>query len=105
MRPIRFSAFLIIAAAIPVASVAVAGQAIAAPAGWSATLREPLAQPRHDIVNSVVWTCSGAQCSAPAQDSRAQIVCRKVVQKFGPLARFASPAGEMSVEDLAKCNG
>ncbi|MBC2661945.1 hypothetical protein H7F50_09245 [Novosphingobium flavum] len=77
----------------------------AAPAGWTATLREPLAQPRHDIVNSVVWTCIGTQCTAPAQDSRPAIVCRKVVQKFGPLTRFTSPAGELEAEALAKCNG
>jgi hypothetical protein len=32
-------------------------------------------------------------------------VCGKVARKFGPVARFASPQGELSTEQLARCNG
>lgn len=79
--------------------------ALAAPTGWSATLRAPLPQPRQEIVNSVLWKCAGDQCLAPAQGSRPLFVCQKVVRKIGPVARFTSPAGELSADDLAKCNG
>lgn len=74
-------------------------------AGWSATLRAPLPQARQEIVNSVLWKCSADQCQAPAQGSRPLFVCQKVVRKFGPLARFASPEGELDAASLARCNG
>ena len=45
------------------------------------------------------------QCQAPAQGSRPLFVCQKVVRKFGPLARFASPEGELDAASLARCNG
>ena len=105
MARTRSAALAFAVAAPALAALSLPTLAMAAPTGWSATLRDALPQPRHEIVNSVVWSCNGTQCTAPAQDSRPAIVCRKVVQKFGPLTRFTSPAGELDADALAKCNG
>ncbi len=91
----RLLACALIGAAVPAA---------AAPTWWSAGLSTPLDSPRSAIVNSVMWKCAGDQCSAPAQDSRPVMVCQKVAKKFGPVTRFASPAGPLSADELAKCN-
>lgn len=91
----RLLALALIGSAVPAA---------AAPAWWSAGLATPLEAPRSAIVNSVMWKCAGDQCSAPAQDSRPLLVCRKVARKFGPVTRFASPEGALSADELAKCN-
>lgn len=73
--------------------------------GWTAQLETPLAAPRQDVVNSVLWKCAGDRCTGPAQGSRPVFVCQKVVRKLGPVARFASPDGELPAADLARCNG
>jgi len=80
-------------------------QAVAAGPGYSATLEAALPAPKSEIVNSVMWKCAGATCAAPDQGSRPVLVCQKVAKKFGTVARFTAPSGELSADDLAKCNG
>lgn len=101
--PVRIAAMLLALGLMP--APVLMTPALAAPTGWSATLRAPLSQQRQEIVNSVLWKCTGDQCLAPAQGSRPLFVCQKVVRKLGPVARFTSPVGELSADDLAKCNG
>lgn len=96
-----FTAALALAAAL-------AGQPIAAkaaPAGaYAAVLTTPLAAPRREIVDGAIWRCEGDRCSAPADGARAQTVCMKVARRFGPVASFASPQGQLSAEQLTRCN-
>ena len=68
-------------------------------------LVKALDAPRQAIVGGVLWKCAGTGCTAPAEGSRPVLVCQRVAKVFGPIARFASPAGELSNEDLARCNG
>ncbi|MEJ5977899.1 hypothetical protein WG901_14715 [Novosphingobium sp. PS1R-30] len=69
------------------------------------SLTNPLEAPRQAIVGGVLWKCAGSNCAAPADGSRPVLVCQRVAKTFGPIARFTSPAGELSSEDLSRCNG
>ncbi len=82
------------------------GPARAASAGvYSAALATPLTAARREIIDGAIWRCEGNRCSSPADGARIQTVCGKVARKFGPLAGFATPQGELSAEQLARCNG
>jgi hypothetical protein len=100
-----------LSAAVFVTSLAFAGivssPAQAAPRGGSyvAALTAPLAEPREDIVDGMLWKCTGDRCSAPAKGSRPVLVCGRVAKKFGAVSRFTSPQGELSAEELVRCNG
>ena len=84
---------------------AAAGPAHAAARGaYAVTLAAPLAEERREILDGTMWRCQGDRCGAPHDGGRALATCGKVARKFGPVARFASPKGEMSAEDIAKCN-
>lgn len=71
---------------------------------YAAQLREPLAAPRTAVIGGVLWKCSGDLCSAPAQGSRAVVVCARVAGKIGPVVRFNAPEGALDAADLARCN-
>jgi hypothetical protein len=71
----------------------------------NASLSVKLDGPRREVINGVVWNCKGDSCAAPLDGSRALVTCTKVAQKFGPLTRFATPKGELTAEELARCNG
>ena len=78
----------------------------ARPAGaFSAQLTAPVSEPRRELLGEQVWRCAGDSCSARFDGSHPQRTCARVVQVFGPVVRFASPAGELSGEQLARCNG
>jgi len=90
------------------ASFSVTTQAArAAPSGgaYAVTLATPLAEARREIIDGAIWRCAGERCAAPADGARVQAVCGKVARKFGPVSRFATPQGELSAEQLARCNG
>jgi len=89
-----------------VGALALAGPAQAAPhAGlFAAVLASPVAEPRQAIVDGVLWKCAGEQCSAPAQGSRAAITCARVARKLGPVVRFSSPQGDLSADEITRCN-
>ncbi len=81
-----------------------ASTADAATGAYSVALATPLAEARREIIDGAMWRCEGERCSAPADGARAIAVCGKVSRKFGPVARFATPQGELSAEQLARCN-
>ena len=82
------------------------GTAHAAPRGGNtAALATPLAAPKQEIVSGVLWKCAGEHCAAPTDGSRPLLVCQRVAKTFGPVARFTTPAGELSNEELSRCNG
>lgn len=93
------SAFLALA-------LALASTSAAAGTGgtYAAQMREPLAAPRAAVISGVLWKCSGDQCSAPAQGSRAVLVCARLAVKIGPVVRFSAPEGGLDSEALARCN-
>lgn len=94
----------LIAAAAALGSLS--APAYAAPrAGHSAALASPLAQPRGQIIDGVLWKCAGESCAAPASGSRPVTVCERVAKTFGPVARFSTAAGDLSADELTRCNG
>ena len=88
------------------AGLAMAPAVAAAPyqSGYSAALASPLAAPKRQILNGVLWRCEGDACAGAADGSRPVLACQRVVDAFGPVARFAGPKGELSADDLARCN-
>lgn len=70
-----------------------------------AALTTPLAEPRSEILDGVMWRCAGETCRGAENGSRAITACARVARKFGPVAKFTSAAGELKAEDLARCNG
>ncbi len=83
-----------------------ASPADAAPRGgsFSAALTSPLPGARREIIDGTMWRCEGERCSAAADGSRAVMACRKVSRKFGTVSRFTSPDGDLSAEELGRCN-
>jgi hypothetical protein len=76
----------------------------AASAGYSAKLSAALAAPKQKVVNGVVWSCTGDSCAGPVDGARAVNTCVQVVKSFGKVSSFAGPKGELSAEDLQRCN-
>jgi hypothetical protein len=83
---------------------ATTAQAATQRSGYSAALSAPLDAPRREIIRGTLWKCEGDRCTASGQGSRPVMLCARVVKKFGTVTRFAAPEGELSAEDLAKCN-
>ncbi|MEO5598447.1 MAG: hypothetical protein ABIQ66_07490 [Novosphingobium sp.] len=98
------AANLTLAAGVIALAPALPTQAMAA-GGFSAKLASELPAPKQAIINGVLWKCAGDQCVAPDQGSRPVLVCRSVAKAFGPVTRFATTAGEISADELAKCAG
>jgi hypothetical protein len=95
------------AAILSAVTLALAGAPIAHGAprgGYEASLTAPM-PPRQEIVDGVLWKCAGERCAAPAGGSRPVLVCQRIARAFGAVARFVSPAGVLSSEDLSRCNG
>ena len=76
----------------------------AAASYYTVALTTPLAAPKRFMNGDTPWACAGNECTAPRDTSRAAVVCARLVKKVGPIARFATPEGELAAEDLTKCN-
>lgn len=71
---------------------------------YSAKLASALPAPQSKVVNDVIWSCAGENCTAPLDGGRAINTCIKVAKTFGQLSSFTGPKGEFSAEDLQRCN-
>jgi len=71
---------------------------------YSATLTRPMDGAQKLVQKGLLWKCEGAECFAARDTSRPVIVCARLAQKVGPVARFATPQGELAADDLARCN-
>ena len=95
----------LLAAKLALAAMIVGQPAHASSRGsYVAALTAPIATPRQEIVGGVLWKCAGERCAAPADGSRPLLVCQRVAKAFGQVARFTAPSGELSSEDLSRCN-
>lgn len=83
-----------------------AAPAHAAPSGgvYTVSLASPLPAARREIIDGAIWRCEGDRCSAPADGARTLVVCGKVARRFGPVAKFAAPQGDLTPEQLTRCN-
>jgi hypothetical protein len=97
---------LTMVSAVALGLAAFAGTAQAAPrSGAFAALVTPLLQPKQEIVSGVLWKCEGERCAAASDGSRPLLICQRVAKTFGQVARFSTPAGELSSDDISRCNG
>lgn len=71
---------------------------------YSAKLTAALEAPKSKVINGVVWSCAGDACRGAVDGSAPRNVCVKIAKNFGPLASFTGPKGELSAEDLQRCN-
>lgn len=72
---------------------------------YTASLATALDTPQREVINGVLWNCAGDSCKGPVDGGRAGKTCASVAKKFGPLTRFATPKGELTAEELQRCNG
>ncbi len=86
------------------AMTAAPARAAAAGPFYSATLARPMDGLQKLVQKGLLWKCEGAECTAGRDTSRPVIVCARLAQKVGPVARFATPQGDLAAEDLARCN-
>lgn len=100
---LRKSLLALPAAALALGAVGVPAHA-APRASYVATLAAPLSEPRQDVLDGALWKCVGDRCSAAAEGSRPVLVCGRVARKFGEVARFTAPEGDLAPEALARCN-
>jgi len=101
----------LIAAALALAGTlgmfaATVSPALAAPRGgaYAVTLANPLPQPRREIIEGAMWHCQQDRCSAPADGEQVMTICSKVSRRFGEVARFSTPRGELASAEVARCN-
>ncbi len=71
---------------------------------YSVALQTPIAGPRSEIIRGIMWKCAGDACTASRDVSRPVFVCSRLVKKIGPVASFRTPDGDLSAEDLTRCN-
>lgn len=69
-----------------------------------ATLATGLEAPAKKVVNGALWKCTADACVGQLDGSRPVNTCRQVVKSFGTVTKFATPKGELSAEDLQRCN-
>lgn len=80
-------------------------QAARAPGTFTAELVAPVGEARRELLGEQTWRCAETRCSARFDGAHPLRTCARVVQVFGPVAGFASPAGPLSAQQIARCNG
>lgn len=71
---------------------------------YSATLTAKLDAPRREVINGVIWNCREDTCTGLVDGARPLHTCKKVAKEFGAVSKFATPKGELSADDLQRCN-
>jgi curli biogenesis system outer membrane secretion channel CsgG len=100
----------ILAAALAVAGAfagLTAAPAVAAQgaAFYHAQLAAPLAAPRQEVLNGILWNCADSACTGTRGGSRALLECQRLSQKVGTIVSFAKGAETLDETALARCNG
>lgn len=96
-----FAAALAIAGTLASFGVTTSAQAAGV---YSAKLAAPLTEARREILSGAVWKCQGDSCTGTDNGSSPVNNCARLVRKFGRVTSFASPRGELSAEQLERCN-
>ena len=89
-------------------AVALALSAVTPAFSQTQTMRAEFTTPQDGnkevVIDGRLWTCNGNACTAPGDDARPAIACRKLARKLGPVARFTTPQAELNAAGLATCN-
>lgn len=78
----------------------------AAPAPIRVTLAAPVAKDGAVKALATTWTCTGTACTGPEINGRFGDArgCREIAKAAGMVAAYTTAKGELSADDLAKCN-
>jgi len=71
---------------------------------YRAELAAPVAEPRQEILNGIVWHCADNACTGTKGGSRPLLECQRLSQKVGPIVRFARGEDALDEASLARCN-
>ena len=76
------------------------------PAPIRVTLAAPVAQDGSVKALATTWNCTGTACTGPEINGRFGDArgCREIAKVTGTVAAYATAKGELSADDLAKCN-
>ena len=86
------------------AGLAPAPAIAASGAFYRAELASPLAAPRREILNGVIWSCAESTCTGTKGGSRAELECARLAQKVGPIAAFTKGEDMLDQTGLMRCN-
>lgn len=92
---------------LPAIAIVLAGPAVAQRGGpIRVTLAAPVAQDGAVKALATSWTCTGTVCTGPAINGRFGDArgCREIAKVAGTVASYAGAKGELSADDLARCN-
>ena len=71
---------------------------------YRAELASPLASPRKEVLNGIIWNCADSACTGTKGGSRAELECARLAAKVGPIASFAKGNAALDEDALARCN-
>ncbi len=71
---------------------------------FHAELAAPLAAPRQEILNGIVWHCADSACTGTKGGSRALLECQRLSAKVGAIVHFARGEEALDEASLARCN-
>ena len=69
---------------------------------YRATLQQPV-EKRTEIIRGGTFICSGTVCVGTKARSRPELVCKKLVGEFGPVASFSVAGKDVDEATLASC--
>lgn len=71
---------------------------------YSAKLEAPVSEVRREMLAGALWKCQGDSCTGTDNGSAPVNNCARVAKTFGKVTSFATPRGELTAEQLEKCN-
>jgi hypothetical protein len=92
------------AAATLLGSALSPAQAAPRTAYYQATLASALDEPRKEVIDGVIWNCTGDSCAGNRSGSRPVIVCGRLANKVGEIASFTTAGKALDAKGLAECN-
>lgn len=88
------------------ASAMFAGVAYARDAVFTAKIEAPVAETTRYIASNTIWTCEGDTCRARPNHVASVRACRQFVREAGVrVISYGPEGGELSAEEIARCNG
>jgi hypothetical protein len=98
----------LVAAALALVGTAASFGATTSPAqaagAYSAKLAAPLSEVRREMLAGALWKCQGDTCTGTDNGSAPVNNCARVAKTFGKVTSFATPRGELTAEQLERCN-
>jgi hypothetical protein len=89
-----------------IASAAFVGAAYARDAVFTVKIETPVAEATRYIASNTIWSCEGDTCQARPNHAASVRACRQFVRESGArVISYGPEGGELSAEEIARCNG